>query len=246
MKKIIPFFLFLLSACSHVQLLEVCSDSEVRKGSEDSKSFFIYSSDSANVKYNFWAENGVMGFSVFNNLNIPIYLDLKKSAYISNGNKFDYWQDETNTASVGLYQSYSYKGITIGSRKSYSTQTRKQRIVSIPPHSYTSFNDFLICPNTEFEMYGEKSKDYSSADSPVRFRNYLVLSTTEDFKSEFYLDNDFYVCKIKEMKKKDFQGDMVQYGNKVDYEYPYSNFSSFYILYIKKQNTGTNWKNWDL
>jgi hypothetical protein len=49
------------------------------------------------------------------------------------------------------------------------------------------------------------SEEFSSSRSPVIFRNFLTLSTFENFGSEFYIDNEFRVTKVYEMDKRHFQ-----------------------------------------
>ena len=49
----------------------------------------------------------------------------------------------------------------------------------------TSRNDK---PKKDTKVY---AKSYNKTISPRTFRNFLTFSYTEDFKSEFYIDNDF-------------------------------------------------------
>jgi hypothetical protein len=76
---------------------------------------FVFENDSIKITYNFWAKNGAMAFDFYNKLNIPLYFDWKKSAFIPNDKMVSYWQDETNTtgnSSSSAY--YLYGGIISG------------------------------------------------------------------------------------------------------------------------------------
>ncbi len=60
-------------------------------------------------------------------------------------------------------------------------------------------------------------QNYSEENSPIAFRNFLTFSFDESFKTEFYVDNDFYVETAKEVELKHFEIDkpyINQYGIK--------------------------------
>jgi hypothetical protein len=50
-----------------------------------------------------------------------------------------------------------------------------------------------------------------------------VLSTSEKFEKEFYVDNEFYVSKVTEMNEKYFNGKITgkDKNNYPTYEYPF-------------------------
>ena len=55
-------------------------------------------------------------------------------------------------------------------------------------------------------MIMAKELNYLPSNSPVRFRNFLTYSTTENFVAESYIDNAFYNSRIDELSLSDFQG----------------------------------------
>jgi hypothetical protein len=163
-----------------------------------------------------------------------VYVDWKKSSYIDNTVKLDYWTDsenrKTERASV-QYGRYLYTGpqldmsLSIGSNTGTSETviTRPERITFIPPQSYYGKAQYYILPdkglkldirsestvvprkdkpNKETEIYQAK---FDRTNSPVVFRNFITLSTTEDFEEEFYIDNEFYVGSIEEMERMHFE-----------------------------------------
>lgn len=87
-------------------------------------------------------------------------------------------------------------------------KTKKERITFVPPGVTLYNDDYLI--NTNFMatnpsdrklITGKDNKEYSEITytqetSPINFRNYITYSKTEDFKTEFYIDNRFWVDKI--------------------------------------------------
>jgi len=67
----------------------------------------IYENDTVVIAYYFWANRGVMGFSVFNKLTVPLYIDWKKSSFVLNGEKLNYFSEDVNTSTVSETHSVS-------------------------------------------------------------------------------------------------------------------------------------------
>lgn len=193
--------------------------------------FYVWETDSIKITYSFWERNGLMSFSIFNKGSIPLYIDWKKSSYIDNSVKLNYWNDEINSKSASVYGSYYYKGPLIRPGLAVSetygvTATsiiKEERISFIPPKAQYSRSQFYILPVKYFELkfgvdYSDVArnddtlyvtrvykKEFSKEKSPVVFRNFLTYSYTEDFKVEYYIDNEFFVNRIIEMDKTHFQ-----------------------------------------
>jgi len=159
----------------------------------------VFENDTIRVSYNFWAKNGAMSFDLYNKLNIPLYFDWKKSAFIPNDKMMSYWQDETNTTGSSSSSAYYlYGGVIGGSNRSKSKSIRQERIGVIPPHALISNNKYtLVLPKTDLLV-----QEYNLSNTPLRFRNYLAVSTSEQFdKDVFFIDNDFFVSNVKKIKK---------------------------------------------
>ncbi|MBV4358273.1 hypothetical protein [Pinibacter aurantiacus] len=174
------------SACTRIKLVTVDSTNVANKNNT-----FIFSNDTVSVKYDFWASGGGMNFEIINNTNKPLYFDWKKSAFLPNNKMMSYWKDETNTVSTGT-SSYYY-GFSTASGKSKSI--RKERIGVVPPKASITSHIYTIVPKTQT---APKVGNYSYDNSPLKFRNYLVMSFTESFSDqEFYLDNEFFIKEVK-------------------------------------------------
>lgn len=175
--------------------------------------YYAFENDTVLITYNFWSEKGFMEFTIFNKLNIPIYVDWKKSSYIDNKVKLNYWSDDvTTTTSVTQSSAYYYK--------SYAKTVREERITFIPPSSSTKLGLYYILPITHFALSkNAKSQIIPRSDnpkrstviyfeefdifkSPVTFRNFMTLSTSEGFENQFYVDNQFSVTKVIELQKR--------------------------------------------
>lgn len=179
---------------------------------------YIFENDSIKISYDFWREKGSLKFTVYNKLDKPLYIDWKKSSYINNTIKRNYWADEENSV-TDSYTLYDYNE-SVGRRRTRSTKPEK--ITFIPPKSNFVKDHFYIYPtalkvvyldkikrkslsnpNKEIEI---KEKQYLKSNSPLIFRNFLTLSYSEDFKTEFYVDNEFYISKVFELDALDFSG----------------------------------------
>lgn len=237
---------------SYVQVFETNSSIE-----RDTDGFYVYENDSLKMTYSLWKAKGLMTFSIYNKLDKPLYIDWKKSSYIDNSVKLNYWVNEEKTIGLSAYVSYYYDGpllkpgfaINSAGLASLSSTVKVERITFIPPSSNYYRSQFHILPinffkldtKTEFDEVPRKDKPkkstrvykatFTKEESPLVFRNFLTFSFSEDFETEFYVDNEFYIQQISEMDKRHFE----QYsftrddnGNPImfsDFEYP----SSFYL-----------------
>jgi len=214
---IISFLLLLFISCktSYIQLIDTGSTNTKKE-----KEYFVFENDSLKISYNFWARNGLMAFTVYNKLNKPLYIDWKKSSYIDNSVKLNYWVDGEITKTKEYYGSYYYYGQIAGTAS--STTMSVERITFIPPKSKYPRSQFYILPNNYVKMNPDADfkqvplnnkppkttkvyeRFYEKYYSPLVFRNFLTFSYSEDFKNEFYVDNEFYISKINEMDSKHF------------------------------------------
>ena len=187
---------------------------------------YSFENNDVKIQYDFWAEKGKLAFEIFNKTNNPIYIDWKKSSFIYNSDKLNYWIEEENSVSTSLSSSYLYinslKQTPNASSSEYTVQSSKkiksERITFIPPKSKIKKCQFILNPDSlltidkkspsSFLNINEKKKikiyekKFNEANSPFSFRNYLCYSKDEKFTSEAYIDNDFYVCRIWDVDRK--------------------------------------------
>jgi len=226
-KSLIGLIALLFIGCkSYVQVFDT-KGTNVKVENE----FYVFENDTLKITYSFWSEKGLMTFAIFNKSNKPIYIDWKKSSYIDNSVKLNYWIDEEKIKTSEYYGSYFYKGpllkpgyaISMTSGASVSSTVKIERITFIPPASNYYRSQFYILPINAFKFKAKvpskevpkndnpkkKTKIYeklfSKENSPLIFRNFLTFSFNESFENEFYVDNEFYIYDIKEMDKKQFE-----------------------------------------
>lgn len=193
MKRFVLLFALALSGCSSYELLETQSYDATYVNSG-----YQYSDSNVTVTYNFWRKNGMMNATIFNNLNVPIYVDWKTSNFIYNGTTYTYWDDRVRTESEArtVYGRTFIGNLPTSYSQGGSVTEQEQRIISIAPHNSISVALFQLSDGQSIE-----TGNYSQSDSPIKFRNYLYFSTDEHFASNFSVDNSFYVSKVKSINK---------------------------------------------
>ena len=250
--SLLALITFCLFSCkTFIQVIETDSTNTTTENE-----LFTYENDTLKIIYSFWGANGIMSFAVYNKLNIPLYIDWKKSSFISNSKKLTYWVNKTTTDVTSYYGNYYYTGplikpqafANIGKGVSNSTSVIDERISFIPPQSYLNKSQFLILPGGYFELdinskFDEvpslispklKAKIYyqnfNLKNNPLKFRNFLSFSITENFQEEFYVDNAFFIKSVKEMSTKQFKiASRDEKGNHI-FVYPHKKPTSFYLV----------------
>ncbi len=179
----------LVSCVNYYQLYKINPEASLKT----EKQFIVYENDTLSVTYNFWAEKGVLSFAIFNKTNKPLYIDWKKSSYILNLQKLNFWVDETSievnstarTHQRSTYDNYIYQGINtqaipyqyIGQTNEYSSsytktstsgiQRKQERITFIAPNSFVSNSRYIILKDKI--IYGDKSlvRSYKSPKDSI-------------------------------------------------------------------------------
>ena len=238
------FYLFLMAialySCSPLtQLYETKSTLPI----DQRRNQFIFDNDTVRIEYNFWGDKGILSFEIYNKLNTPIYIDWKKSSFIQNSQKFDYWINQTITNSAGYSVGY-YRNSWL--YQSTSATSNPERILFLAPKSFIKAERFNICsgasllsknsqmatisvPEHPGKMIKIKHQDYELTSSPLVFRNFITYSLTEKFENESYINNIFYVSKIYEMKRSEFLNKVIQVDRRTRFVSSFSNPSFFYV-----------------
>ena len=243
----------IFSSCDVYQVYT--AQSENVKLKEQNK--FYFENDDLLISYNLWSKNGSMFFLVFNKSKKPIYLDLKSSSFIRNGEVFEYWQDVENITLISKSTTtYKEKSKSRDYEDRYSTGTISRTAGNLNTTTVTegtkvkSRPDIQLPPSSWKQIYVyDISKGYLSyekntatknkvqvltfdkTNSPLSFRNYLGYSFDKEYKELKYVDNDFYVQKIEIMTDGDFKA---QFGSS---KKGLINENQFYSLTEDKKRT---------
>ncbi|CAN5282200.1 hypothetical protein BH09BAC1_BH09BAC1_15850 [soil metagenome] len=248
--SILALTLFISSCVCWVQVMDTETISKGIEKVPSQNHSYVYQNDSIAVIYTFWAKKGVLAFSIYNKLEVPIYIDWKKCSYISKGNKWDYWKDDKTVNGTSVTTGYIYKGNALfvpnvfGGTISTQTISSEERVTFIPPRSYYYRSDFLITPRNWYDTnklvkttipslanpgktIEAKFIELTYDTSPFKFRNFLTWSTKENFEVENYLDHEFYVAKVTMVKDSEFTNDT--YSNTSAIKYFYKRNDRFYV-----------------
>jgi len=194
----------LIILCLGVALLGSCAISRVAVVSSEqipkNKDQFVFENDTVQIAYSFWAYRGLMSFTVYNKLDKPIFVDWKNSSFISNDQILSYWKDEVNTKTEfrsAYAPGYYYQTVNHGVSKSQSV--KENRVILIPPHSYIANEQYHLI--NYFDDLPKITRTYTPQNTPVRFRNFLSISTNEKFEGEIgYINNIFFVSEVMLVK----------------------------------------------
>jgi hypothetical protein len=142
--------MLLLASCSQfVQLVETESigkDAVTKNG--------VCENADIKVTYDMWSEDGITYFSIYNKADKPMYIDWKRSVFIYNDWKNDYWVEKSTTESY-VVPSGSGKNITYERKQSTVTA---ERFTFIPPHTYVSVPMTYVIMNNGLEVNTETSE----------------------------------------------------------------------------------------
>ena len=252
MKKVLFYFLIanlFLTACSPQIFLQIGTLSADNVKLEDDGAF-KYEDAIMCIEYNFWSENGKFQFTVTNNTDDAIYLNLAKSHFINNGYAYDYYQARTyiyedkNSSFSELIihgTSFSEKGVAI--------EYMEQPIACIPAHSSKVFEEFKVASSVfrECGFVRDPSKketsvrEYSDYSSPQIIENRLVFNINE---LEIPVTNMFYVSQYQNISYNDaiesVKTDRCDGSVKEAKFHKMSGNNKFYISYSTLAKDGTS------
>jgi len=230
MRKLL--LLALLASCTCTEVIQTKSTNNLPFNRSEG---YTYENDTIIVRYSFWANYGVMGMSIYNKLNKPIYIDWGNSALIENGNTLNFWKDQTqsisNTTSLGYGKYNNTAAVGINKSQTNTTVYRPTRVMSIPPKSQVNEGGLHICSDV-FNFY-PKPGNYDYDLTPIKFRSYIVLSTDQDIKTQFYVDQEFYVSDAKYIDQSYLNGRQVLINGHWEYTEPFRRGDWFYINNIQ-------------
>lgn len=203
---------------------------------KNDKGFYVYENDTVKIVYSFWSDKGILAFSLYNKLNVPLYINWKRSSFVQNENKLDYWREESITKSTTRSRGVSATGIGVSNSalmpllalasSAHVSVTNQvtvipEKITFMAPHSSIYKANFYLYnlkgvsqnrtwkqetinypsyPNKPDKKIQVKTSRAIPSNTPINFRNFLTISTSEDFNKEGYIDNPFYVSSIVKVK----------------------------------------------
>ncbi|WP_156032787.1 hypothetical protein [Prevotella sp. 10(H)] len=248
MRQAITFisFLLCLSSCSSTYFFSTLSSKDKQMEKVDNGDFLL-ETDSLWIAYCFKGESAPVQITVFNKLDIPLYVDWQRSALILNGTAHSYAKNglsfsgnsQAEIYSISSDQTYSY------SDGSFAGQVESPKNVSfIPPKTMISYIPLRLAMNFEnidkklykkaqmsnnkYEAFIVNRIDYNEYNSPLQFGSYLTVYTHPDepmvFQQDFFMSN---LIKTNAVKPSQLPGNMADRGD---------------FFYIEKPANNTIWQ----
>ena len=164
-----------LSGCTEYQYVTV--NSNLKKN--DNKEFSV-ENDTVSIKYKFTGQNFQLSQTIFNKLQVPLYIDWQRTNIIVNGNQI----------SDSIYEDQA----------GYIAPQSKITIVSSPlMEKFINLKPLEQIPQAIFNK-GENNDwtllTFDKATTPLYFRNFLTLTTHDDFTEPMNIDNSFWFSEI--------------------------------------------------
>lgn len=185
---------------------------------------FVYENDSLWITHSFKGEDAPIQISVFNKLNVPLYVDWSRSALIINDIAYSYDTGET----------FHYEDVFFGDTHHTTKSTRitknsPNQISFIPPKAMITHQSIRIA--AQFDEISKKeykdgkmaTKDedavkikritYDYDDSPLHFDSYVTVYTKPE--EESVITSNFYVTNLIKTKVRpsELPQDMGQRGD---------------------------------
>lgn len=201
--------LLVLTSCNQ-QFYQIATLSSEQVTMNDNGHFMDTHGDFC-ISYDFWSENGQVCFTIFNNSDKDIYLDLSQSYFIDNLQAHDYFKERTiitNTSSALASNSGSYLKskavVSIGTQ----IETHEKKIVAIPAHAYKTFTEFKAGEN-QYRSCGfvlnPRPKEnavlfFDATNSPSVIENRLMLLIDQ---KETPIVHKFHIKEYRNMRQQD-------------------------------------------
>ena len=207
---VIPL-LFCLS-CTTFQYVTV-SSSAVAKNDRNE---FVVENDSIQLVYNFSGFRGPVKISIFNKLDVPVYIDWQRSAVIVNDKTVPYVPAEVKIEgnySGTTYNSRPVSGYRTSSGSIQATAYLPPTVDFIPPRA--SINKTTICitggyneriPDADFTKakypvvdgftVNVKKAAFTDATSPLHFRSFITYTIGESGAKLYTFEHSFFVSEV--------------------------------------------------
>ena len=197
-----------LTACVKYQYSTVSSN----LATTDHQEFYL-ENDSLKIKYSFWGYGGPVTISIYNKLNVPLYVDWKQSALVLNDLSHTYWQNKSSLQADEYGYQVALTPLVSSTSATISGEIRADEATSfIAPNAYKQVNMLLIKPDftkLEGSHKPERVKIYTiqgprtalryafqQEDTPLKFRSYLTLSSEPSFAHPLVFESEFWVSEV--------------------------------------------------
>lgn len=136
-KSILVMLLALfVSTASHAQKYVKVIETQSDQAFKTEGKTMIFENDTLSISYDFWSDRGQVSFTVFNKLDVPLYIDWKKCSFIRRGINHPYYKERTQAEVLTEYTPAEKK--QPASYKTKNISYPEQRIAFIAPKSHVT------------------------------------------------------------------------------------------------------------
>jgi hypothetical protein len=207
MKTLLIIFLcaFAMSGCMTYQYVTL--DSTLPKTPDGE---FQIDNDTVLVTFQYMGYNCPARIKVYNKLDVPLYVDWQRSAFIVNdqtvpiGNDNSVINASQSSVEVKLNDTYSSSSGQIE-----GTIVKAPQLGFIAPRSFAQSRDITL-RHSIFQLdddpgkrsrnpergYSLRTRYFDRENSPIEFRTYLTLSTRRDLTTTFSFETPFWVDNV--------------------------------------------------
>lgn len=210
--------IFLMASCTSATYFQVYktvpSDNSIVKDNS-----LVYEDENCKVYYDFWADNGNIGFKILNKTDITLYLNLSESYFILNGIAHNYFQNRTFTNSKntgattvsGFGAAKSVTGINysdllqtnklfvtstagISLSEGYSVSYTEEKIIAIPSNTAKLVSEYSINSSLyrDCDLYKYPNKNQIKTKTFTKATSPLIFSN----RLVYWLEKDMKPIKF--------------------------------------------------
>lgn len=207
MKYLILLFSTILMCSSCSSLKYQIGQIEPKNVSEELK----FENEDLILTYDFWGEGGRLYFEIYNKTDEPIFIDWEHSNFVFNGYSYDYFTNEESITSIGVYDDLlgrNYNGVLHRNGTEYSKQviSRQQKKAQVPPNS--NLRTKVVGLDFPYLRSKNDTQNFNESNSPLDVRTYLgyaLKKNLDDVEELEYIDNQFYIKSIKDIKNSEIK-----------------------------------------
>jgi len=204
--------LFFCFSCTTFQYVTVSSTGVAKNDHNE----FVVENDSLRLIYNFSGQNGPIKISIYNKLDVPVYIDWQRSAVIVNDKTMPYVPGEVKIEGTYSGSSYNYRpvnGYRSTSGSIQATAYLPPTVDFIPPRAIinkttinitSGYNAYI--PDAEFKKIkypivdgftaNVKKAAFTEETSPLHFRSFISYSVGESSARLYTFEHSFFVSEV--------------------------------------------------
>lgn len=214
MRSIVTVLLLVIqiwvTGCMKYQFATVSSDMAQNPMNEH-----VLENDTLVIKYTFHGADCPVKVLIHNKLDVPLYVDWKRSALILNGQSYGYWNDKASLRATSTGSQIQWTSAVSAAQSTITGEiTRDESVGFIPPRSFKQ-TDLTTVQGAFVKLTGDRKDhrdvvviadmpvsglqyEYFREESPLTYRSYLTVSSDPSFRNSSAYENEFWVSEIFE------------------------------------------------